>query len=1165
MGRAKTGQEPAGNDEKNLAQLQKAKWAADVEPLLANADSGDVVLINRDCFDCSSWYGAFICAVTKEASSSKWNDVGLVVRDSHGEPQLLCATLRGVALTPLREQVYWWKLGKTHAARSLRAGHDGTEVVLRSLEYPRTPELRAQLEAFARSMVGAQCKQSFSQLLWSVVNAVTVQDRERLEVLRKTAQTHLAEIERQLQDRSHEAAGWAGLVHRSLTNERHRLQCEIQELERSITVRDKATSSAWFSGARDLGQAHSAELVARALLSMGLLETFPPASSYSPASFSADGIGKVRSDLRMLKSARLGGQMHLTPYAGADAVVPGSPRRPENALMDPSRRQMGAQGDILFALQRDAVLSTLEPDDILALVDAFEPCQFADGDTIFERPAHGDFSDANGEGAWVTVKGQVRSYRATEDGGSLEIAEHAVGELLGTDDALSGLRVVRRQHSATCHDEAGCEVWRCSRGRLWTLLRQRLKPAVLRDVHSRMFIEHAIKDHFLFANLAPAESRTVINSFAPVVFKAGEVAFREGDTANYMYILESGEMEVWKEVPANVVAGAHDSELPRAVSRVKVDTMRSGAIFGEMGLVFEAKRNSTVVALSDCVLWAHGRQDLVRLGQARPIRKLFDENASAKDRRGDPCMTRTDFLRCIPQLAAHSNSTQAPEHTRSNGLVSIRQHNAEVTGELMLQLADSNRDGLIDFVEFLRVDMLLNKPQAQFEICFRLADIDHTGTVSRAEFEQMWQTLRRIDKQLASSPPEGVLNRFDEKGELRFDEFCQIWSADDAGAAFAKQFAAAANKVVSGWSSAVLHPTAHHAMKQQSDSELIHLDPETPWRWRILGLCVSTAVAHTVVAPLDRLKIMQQALGPRSLHDTRWMGFRGIFSMWETEGLRGLWRGHTASLLRIAPLIALNSYLFGLLRPVAVHYEQGETRYPKPLSWLPTLLVSGTAGMAAQAVVHPLDVLRARMCVQTRGDVVSPRFCPQTPGQFAGLGEFARGVFQRRHERNHYNPSMYDTRSLSEAFRQQMRVGGARGLWRGAAPAMIGAGLWTGVSFTIHDSLLPLMPREADGSGEPQAVYAMTATLWASRIAQAVAYPFDTLKRSMQCAPPHCTTHTWVEYRALVAEGGHRALFRGFPVMLSKIGPSVTVSYFTYHWVIGFSRPSSLDVQNTLK
>ena len=46
------------------------------------------------------------------------------------------------------------------------------------------------------------------------------------------------------------------------------------------------------------------------------------------------------------------------------------------------------------------------------------------------------------------------------------------------------------------------------------------------------------------------------------------------------------------------------------------------------------------------------------------------------------------------------------------------------------------------------------------------------------------------------------------------------------------------------------------------------------------------------------------------------------------------------------------------------------------------------------------------------------------------------------------------------------------------------------------------------------------------------------------------------EYRALVSEDGHMALCRGFPVMLSKIAPSVSVSYLTYYVVTGWATPS---------
>lgn len=1162
LARARASGEGGGAKVRQLWQKENEKvreqWEADVEPLIASADSGDIVLTSRRCLNCSSWYGAFICAVTKEASTSKWNDVALVVRDQHGEPQLLCATLDGVTLTPLRERVHHWKFSKRHVAHTswLWGDYEGTEVVVRNLEFPRTPKLRADLEEFARSMVGTQFEESFAQLLSSIMNSQTMQDRERLEVLRKTAQTQLGEIQHQLLHGAHGSG--SGLVQRSLHKEEVRLEHEIEELERSIAVRDRA-SSTWFGGVTDLDQVHASELVAGALMSMHMLGSFPPASSYNPASFSADAPGNhrkrrirqqkktevVQSKLHLLQDARLGAQIHLTPNVDTDAAVPGTRRRANDEV--PWHSPKGKES-VQFALQRHAVLSTLKKDDLIALSEAFEPRRFADGDTIFERSAHDDFSDDTGEGAWVTVQGSVRSYTQREDNAVLEVAaEHASRELLGVDEVLSGRRLVRRHHSATCHDKAGCEVWRCARGQVRTLAQRRLAPAALRDVHSRLILENAIENHFLFASLSVPETQKVVESFARVEFKAGEVVMREGDPASYMYVLEAGELEVNKEMGEAVDAGGERST-------VKVGTMRSGALFGDWGLIFEAKRSATVIAQSDCVLWAHGREDLVRLGQSRPIRQLFDDNASTEDKHGEPCMTRADFLHCIGRRAATTSElddgtgrTAADSPGGSAGLAHIRQRNAE----LMLELVDSNNDGMIDFVEFLRFDLLLNKPNAEVEICFRLADTDHNGTVSLAEFEAVWKRLDLGDNHTGGPPPARLLKRFAEKGELGIDEFSELWA--EGGGDVMARLKGTTGRMVLGWKSAILHPTAQNALNQQSDSDLISVGEETPWRWHMLGLCASSALAHTVVAPLDRLKIMQQALGPASLHDTRWMGMRGIFSLWETEGLRGLWRGHTAGLLRIAPLIFINSYLFGLLRPVALHAEQGKMRYPEPLSPMATLLVSGTAGMTAQAVVHPLDLLRAKMCVQTRGDVVTPRFCPDTPGQWAGLSESVRGVWQRRSERNRYDPRKYDTRSLREAYREQVRVGGVRGLWRGAAPAMIGAGLWTGLSFTISDSLLPLMPREANGSGQPQAAYAMTAALWASRISQAASYPFDTLKRSMQCAPANSSAGMRTEYSALVAEGGRMALFRGFPVMLCKIAPSVSVSYFTYHGVISLA------------
>ena len=91
-------------------------------------------------------------------------------------------------------------------------------MVLRKLEYPRTPEFRDELEAFAQSMVGIEYEESFGQLLSSIVSSQTMRDRERLEVLCKTARTQLGEVQYQLSGTGSHGVE-SGLAHRSLHKE----------------------------------------------------------------------------------------------------------------------------------------------------------------------------------------------------------------------------------------------------------------------------------------------------------------------------------------------------------------------------------------------------------------------------------------------------------------------------------------------------------------------------------------------------------------------------------------------------------------------------------------------------------------------------------------------------------------------------------------------------------------------------------------------------------------------------------------------------------------------------------------------------------------------------------------------------------------------------------
>ena len=70
-------------------------------------------------------------------------------------------------------------------------------------------------------------------------------------------------------------------------------------------------------------------------------------------------------------------------------------------------------------------------------------------------------------------------------------------------------------------------------------------------------------------------------------YQPGEVIFHEGDPGKHVYLIVSGSVEIYKTV---------------GDQRQLLNTIGSGEIFGEMGLVSNEPRFATVVAAEDCRL-----------------------------------------------------------------------------------------------------------------------------------------------------------------------------------------------------------------------------------------------------------------------------------------------------------------------------------------------------------------------------------------------------------------------------------------------------------------------------------------------------------------------------------------------------------------------------------
>ena len=74
----------------------------------------------------------------------------------------------------------------------------------------------------------------------------------------------------------------------------------------------------------------------------------------------------------------------------------------------------------------------------------------------------------------------------------------------------------------------------------------------------------------------------------------GTVLFREGDRGQTMYVIRSGKVNISKRIG--------DSEITLAV-------LGPGEFFGEMGLIDDAPRSATVVAIESCELLSIAKRD----------------------------------------------------------------------------------------------------------------------------------------------------------------------------------------------------------------------------------------------------------------------------------------------------------------------------------------------------------------------------------------------------------------------------------------------------------------------------------------------------------------------------------------------------------------------------
>ncbi|KAL4988347.1 mitochondrial carrier domain-containing protein [Aspergillus falconensis] len=329
--------------------------------------------------------------------------------------------------------------------------------------------------------------------------------------------------------------------------------------------------------------------------------------------------------------------------------------------------------------------------------------------------------------------------------------------------------------------------------------------------------------------------------------------------------------------------------------------------------------------------------------------------------------------------------------------------------------------------------------------------------------------------------------------------------------------------------------------------------------------------AKTVVAPLDRVKILFQASNPQFAKYTgSWTGL--VFAIRDIkrhEGARGLYRGHSATLLRIFPYASIKFLAYEQFRAIVIPSRDKETPFRR--------LVSGSlAGITSVFFTYPLELIRVRLAFETKKssrsslvDIIRQIYGEQVkPPKELSTGKGASSVTAT---------AAAAANTASSTTRKIVPSSGLANFYRGFTPTLFGMIPYAGVSFLTHDTIgdwlrLPFLapyttiPQSRSSSSgrkknrqRPQLTAAaeLLSGAIAGLVSQTSSYPLEVVRRRMQVGGVVGDGRRLgmaETARVILMERGFRGFFIGLTIGYLKMIPMTATGFFVYErlkWSLG--------------
>jgi len=245
------------------------------------------------------------------------------------------------------------------------------------------------------------------------------------------------------------------------------------------------------------------------------------------------------------------------------------------------------------AIKSNVLFESNTEDELKQIIDVFEPCIYTAGDVVIRQDDRGDefYVVEKGELSITVRMDQGMDGESDDNMSSIKVGNYHDGNSFGELALIYG-----SPRAATITTTEGCQLWRMKRGWYRGVVGQHRQRLHKEKVE---FIPNVNVEKKKFGDIFTKDQ---IDSMAQLLqqqyFREGDTILREGEAGNTFYIIQSGEVNIFK----------------KQLGDKPIAKLGKEKFFGEKALLSDDVRQATVVAASpEVVCYVMTRGDFTRM------------------------------------------------------------------------------------------------------------------------------------------------------------------------------------------------------------------------------------------------------------------------------------------------------------------------------------------------------------------------------------------------------------------------------------------------------------------------------------------------------------------------------------------------------------------------